>query len=683
MSFSRLLEPAQIRNVKLRNRIVCPAHSRYFADEDGSVNDVVLATYEALARGGVGLIVMEMSAIDFPQGAAVRHLVIADDRFIPGLTRLSEVVHRHGCPTFLQLSHSGPSQPAKNYGFPPVSSSSLEGGDKPMPGYDTARELSIAEIRDIVTRFADGAERARKAGFDGVEIHGAHTYLVNSFLSPAWNKRQDDYGNQTLENRARFAVEIIRAIKERNGENFPVGIRVNGREWGVAGGITGEESREIARLLVAAGADYISVSGYGFGPYSWIHYPEQVLYPEPARELIPLVPQIKKPGILVPPASEIKKAVPVPVFAVGRLDPELGEWLLRHDMADFIGMVRRLMADPELPNKVAEGRLDEIRKCLGCVECTGKVALKEPVRCRVNASLGRETEYLIRPAEKKKKVLVVGGGPGGMEATRVAALRGHEVTLYEKSSRLGGLLPLAAMIKGFQVEDLTQAAPYFETQFRKLGVRLKLGTEASPALIQTARPDAVIIAAGGLPALPGIPGIETGNLAGTAELHAMVKPLLRLLGPRLLRRLTRFWIPAGKRVVIIGGQIAGCQLAEFMVKRGRQVTVLETGGELGTGLPERNRQKLLSWLKSKGAVLMTGISFENIRGKTLTLVTGEGKRQVMEADTIFSAVPFRPNLELYEAIRDKVPEVHLVGDCAEAGKIIDAIDDGVRTGCQI
>ncbi len=680
--FEKILEPYTIKGVTFRNRMVSPAHSRLSATEDGYVTRAMIASYEALAAGGVGLIIPGQTMVDFPMGFTPKRTAISDDKYISGLRELSQAIHRHGCPTFLQLSHAGPTQKIKYYNVPPVSASSLSDTEKPMPT-DSAIELTVAEIKDIVGKFARAAERAKKAGFDGLEIHGAHGYLINSFLSPAWNKRQDAYGCADMKSRARFAVEIIRAIRTSVGQDFPVGIRINAREWGHEKGITYEEGQEFARIFQETGVDYISVSGFGYGPYLNVNHPPFIMYPKPEEEVMPLVKLIKKPGIFVPAAEAIKKQVTIPIIVSGRLDPVIGEWILQNGKADLIGIVRRLMADPDLPNKVISGKLDEIAPCTACDECFGKLAEQKTVNCRINSALGNELGYRIEPAEQRKKVVVVGGGPAGMQAARVAALRGHDVVLYEKESRLGGALPLAALVKGLEIENLPALVRYFRIQLKKLGVKVKLHEEVTPKLIEGIKPDVVIVAVGGMPVVPSISGIDKANIVRGSDLHRIVKIPLRFLGPGFLRWLTRFWMPIGKKVVVIGGLIQGCQLAEFLVERGRQITILEATSEAGTGVPQRNKGRLLNWLSKKGVIISTGVKYQRITDEGILIITDKGQSQTVKGDTIVTALPFSANTGLYQALQGKVPVVQMVGDCAEPRKIIDATSAGMRIGCSI
>jgi len=679
---TRLLEPLQVKQVALRNRIVKPAQVLGFAADDGNAGPMLIDFYATLAKGGVGLIIVESSCVDYPIGGKGQNrLLIHDDAFIPSFSRLAETIHSHGCPTFLQLSHNGPA--GHFSGLQPLAASALAAEEIPISDprvkYDPPRAMTLADIEHAVEKHADAAWRAKQAGFDGVEVHAGHSYLLNSFLSRAWNRRDDDYGCQTLETRARFAAEIVRAIRARVGPDFVVGMRVNGEEWGHEQGITPQESRGFAKLLESAGLDIIHVTGwgYGYGAYSWVQYPEQLLYPEPS---VPLAKLVRKPGVIASRAAGIKEAVAIPVIAVGSLGPELGDWILRQGMADAIAMGRRLMVDPELPRKLAEGRSEDIRPCMACLECRTPFQRYQPVSCRVNAALGKEREYEIKPAARKKRVVVVGGGPGGMEAARVAAARGHDVVLYDKAPRLGGALPLAALIKGTQIEDFPALVNYFETQLRKLGVRLELRQEFTPETARALKPDAVVVAIGGRHATPAIPGIERRNVLTGQTLERKVTPYLRLLGPQLLGWISRFWLPVGKRVVVIGGLLHGCQVTAFLVKRGRQVTIVEASDRVGEGISVAMKPRLLDWLAEKGVAILAEAECREITDDGVVVRTKDGTVRTVPADNVITALPALSNPALSKALEGVVPEVYAVGDCGESRLILQAIADGSRVG---
>ena len=427
--FPKLLEPSYIGKVKTRNRIIKTAQGSSFIEPTGYVGEQAKAFYETMAKGGVGLLIVESCGVEFPLG--IHHFPVQfhldDDKYIPSYTELTQVIHKHGCPVFLQLFHSGPWNPT---GLLPKrdtkSASTLTESELPGPGFAIPRAVSLSEIEDLVQMFAKAAERAKKAGFDGVEINAATCHLVNSFYSRIFNKRDDEYGCGSLENRARFMGRIISEIKKHVGPDFPVVTLINIAEYGHEKATTFEEGVQFARLAAEAGTDAIQVRAHGYGHRGGLLQPDRLFYPEMPK---PLPKDLdwshKGVGAIIPLAQAVKKVVKVPVFAACRLDPALGEKLLRQGDIDFVGMTRRLLADPELPNKVAAGKLEDINPCTGCLYCMDVRLHNTPIRCRINANLGREREFAIKPAPKVKQVLVVGGGPAGMEAARVAALRGH------------------------------------------------------------------------------------------------------------------------------------------------------------------------------------------------------------------------------------------------------------------
>jgi len=693
--FEKILEPGRIGHVEVRNRMLKTATGTASSyDMGGFVNKRHISMYEALARGGVGLIIVEMGGIDPPLGLHNRYqLLLNDDEHIPGFREVTDVIHKNGGKTFQQLFHAGPWHDPES-GFQPISSSLLTADEvldlipsevpKSLTSKQLPRALSIDEIQDIVDKFASTAERAKKAGFDGVEVNCGTGHLVNSFISRIWNRRQDEYGCQNMENRTRFAVAIIKEIKRRLGEEFAVSVLVNVIELGHEKGTTIEEGKQIARILQDAGADCIHARANAYCGLPEIIRSEQYFYPEPPDLLIKELDWSRRgTGALIPLAAAVKEVVTIPVITVGRLDPVIGEEVLRQGKADFIGMARRLLADPELPNKVASGRFEDIRPCTACMFCTSRIRTYNPIACQVNAALGKEQSHVIEPAQEKKKVVVVGSGPAGLEAARVAAIRGHNVTLLEKGHKLGGLMPLAALVKGHEGDYLEELIEYFKKQLSQLGVDVKLGTEVEPSLITQFAPGVVILASGGTPTVPEIRGIDRRIVVSGPKLHRMLKFYLRFFRPKTLGRLTKLWMPVGKKVVIIGGGLHGCELAEFLVKRGRNVTIVEASETIGEGVPERKKHPLFRWLNKKGVTMIAAVKYEEITDEGLVITTGDGETRTIEADTIIPAVPLTPNDGLLKELEKKVPEIHTIGDCSEPSVIIDAIDAAYRVATEI
>ncbi|MFC1962649.1 FAD-dependent oxidoreductase [Chloroflexota bacterium] len=469
VKYSRLFEPFSLGRLALKNRIVMPAMAVAFANEEGHVTQRLRDYFAARARGGVGFIIVGLASVDFRRGrTGPNKLAIDDDKYLPGLKQLVETIHQEGIETAVQLHHGGGIAQSSLTGVRPVSPSPVlcrAGGDLPHP-------LTVGEIGEIVQSFAAAAERAVKAGFDGVEIHAAGPYLINQFLSPARNKRQDGYGGG-LRNRARFLLEVVGAIRQRLGPDYPLWARINGSEYGIAGGITLDDATGLAGMLEEAGCDAIHVSQFGI-KYSFAETEE----PD---------------GSFIHLAAAVKKAVSVPVIASGRITPEVGERALREEKADLVAIGRALMADPELPLKAAAEREEDINPCITCRYC-GWLTPHGETGCTVNPALGKEGEFSLRRTEKMKRVLVIGGGPAGMEAARVAALRGHDVTLMEGGNRLGGQLHLASRVPHYR--RIKEFALYLARQVEKSGVKVECGRRVTVAILEAEKPDAVVLAAG-------------------------------------------------------------------------------------------------------------------------------------------------------------------------------------------
>ena len=685
--FKKLLEPGYIGKVRTRNRIIKAANGTSFIEPSGHVGERALAYYETMAKGGVGLIIVESCGVEYPLG--VQHPPVQfhldDDRYIPSYRKLTDVIHKHGCPAFIQFQHAGPWNPT---GMLPKrdtkAASALTKEELPGPDFAVPRGLSLEEVKEYIDIWAKAAQRAAKAGFDGVEINGATCHQINTFFSRIWNKREDEYGYKTLENRARFMCDIVREVKKRIGSDFPVTCLINIAEYGHDKATTVEEGVQFAKFLQDAGADAIQCRAHGYGHRGGLIQPDRILYPEPPEWLPKDMDWSRKgKGAAVSLAEAVKKQVSIPVFCSCRLDPELGEKFLRQGKLDFVSMVRRLLADPELPNKVSAGRVEDIVPCTGCLYCMDVRNRNKPLECRVNAALGREKEYVIKAAHIKKKVLIAGGGLAGMEAARVAALKGHEVTLYEKGTKLGGLIPLAAVVKDLEIDDLMALIHYYKIQLDQLGVTLKLEKEVDTTVVEEFKPDVLILACGGVPNNLDIPGSNRDHVLNNSELHKRLRSYMRFLGPKMLSRLTKCWMPIGKRVIVIGGTIIGCELAEFLTKRRRKVTVVHRDDELGAGMIKDDLLRLIPWLEKKGATIFTGATYHEITAQGLVITTREGKKTALEADTIVVALPLLPDTNTTKSLEGKARETYTIGDSREPQMMPQAVADGARIGFMI
>jgi len=686
-AYKKLFEPGQIGSVRIKNRIVkmgAQIHTTFW--EDGYVQQRYIDYYEALARGGVGLVTC--AGTEVGKDILFEGFAVTDDKYIPRLREMVDGIHLWDCPAFLQMVHIGPF--TKN----PIASTALSREEYPM-SVTLPKKVTVAEIKGIVSEFGIQSERAHQAGFDGIELNAGALHFLNSFLSPAWNKRKDEYGGNT-ENRARIIVEILQELKRRNGRDFPVVCLFNAAEQGLAGGMTIEESQKLAKIFEAAGADAIHprVEIYtirksrrwqqdlGYMMYDNSHFPDVALNPEPPPGITGDAVDAGHhgAGAWVPAAAAMKKVVKIPVIAVGKLNAEIGERILRQGIADFVYINRPLMADHDYPNKIKEGRPEDIAPCTYCCTCLSQFDFyqKYPdVTCRINAMLGKEKTWEIKPAVKKKKVVVVGGGPAGMEAARVSALRGHQVILFEKEM-LGGSANVAGIIKGTERENVLSIVDYLKTQIVKAGVDVREGKEATREVLLQIKPDVVIVAAGGKHDDPDIPGIHNKKVLTGQYLHDQLKKYMKLTGAKLMSKLVTKYLPVGKNVVIIGGGIHGCQTAEFLVKRGRKVTIVESGPEIGVGLlTHLIRPWLLDWLEKKDVVMITGAKYEEINDKGL-IISINGERQTIVADTILTALPLLPDSSLADSLKSVAPEIYSIGDCKEPAFLSVAITEGSK-----
>lgn len=646
--FARLLEPIRLGPLLLRNRMVLSPMQVDFNGPDGSVTDRTVAYYAERAAGGAGLVVVEATDVDFPVGRITPNQLRADDdRFIPGLRRLAQAIQREGAKAFLQLQHAGRRTSSALTGQRPVAPSALSNHMG-----ETPKELTAAEIAVLVARFAAAAARAEMAGFDGVEIHGGHGYLVAQFLSPTYNRRRDEYGG-TVENRCRFLLEVIAEIRRRIGRGFPVSCRLSAVEYEVveeirqlAGGLTLDETREVARRAAEAGVVGIDVSATLVGvarqhPMSW---------PE---------------GQLIPYAEAIRREVTVPVSVTARIGPVLAETALREGRIDLVRFGRQLLADPHLPRKLAEGRAADAAPCIYCSDCLDPALRRPEAVCAINAGLGREGLGGINGigrAAVRRVVLVAGGGPAGLEAARVAALRGHEVHLFERSAVLGGQMRLAS--KPPEARQTWEAfLHYLVRQVEQLGVDVRLGEELGADAVRTWSPDAVIVATGARAAEPPISGLESARVLRAAEVLAGAA--------------------TGERVVVVGGERVGCETALRLAEEGRRVSLVARRPELATKVNAALRAHLVWAVKARGIAVTTGAEAVEATPGGLVVRDGWGERRTLPADTIVLATGAAPDDRLAADLADLGSRVLRAGDCNRPRGLRESIEEAYQAAISI
>lgn len=632
---SSLFSPLRIGCLRLKNRIVMT--SVVTGNQSGEVPGEALKRYYATrARGGAAVVMVENAMI--APGNGGMSLGLYHDRFIEPFKSLVAGIHDHGALAGIQLNHLGRQWPIKSEQVQLVAPSALPWSPRaPVP-----RELTVSEIGGLEEMFGDAAARAVAAGFDIIEIHAAHGYLMSEFLSPASNQRRDQFGGD-LKGRARFAEETVRSARQRIGNRAVLSCRINGAD-NIPGGLTIEEASQIARLLVAAGVDLLSVSAGAFGSTPTIVAP--VYAPRDGN---------------VQFAAAVKRVVSVPVITAGRIrDPHSAEQILRDGKADLIGLARPLIADPELPNKWSRGEFDEVNPCISCNNCI-ETSAPGPTTCTVNPLMGRDNDKLPAPAARKKKVFIAGGGLAGLEAAAVAASRGHQVTLYERGSAPGGQWLLASA--GSAKREFLEAVDYRVKKMDKLGVTLKTDEALSPETVKKEKPDVVVVATG---AAPVKPSLHCGTLTAIGAWDVLANRL-----------------QTGNKVLVIGGGSVGLETADFLVEQGKSVTVVEMTAHLGSNMFPSVRWHLMPRLaQGKVQILKsTRIECVNVDG---VVVTHDAQREVLKGfDTIVFATGSRWDNSLAEAIRGLAPEVYTIGDAVSPRNGLWAIREGYEVGARI
>ena len=703
--YEHLLSPISIGSMTLRNRMVMAPMGVEIVGDDGRANEGIVAYYEERARGGVGLIITEVCAMAYPRGANSLHqLGLADDSFIPAMAELTTRVHAHGAKIAVQLVHHGkisrvdikegrevlvPSIPEWHGSLDMINDLTPEElglmAAANAGGPPALRAATTDDLARLIDQFAAATARAREAGFDGVEIHGAHGYLISGFLSKQWNTRDDEYGG-SIENRSRLLCEVIEAARGRVDDDFPVWCRLDALEYRTPDGITFDDTEGTARRAVEAGAAAIHLSAYGdmtSGPA----FTEGTL---PHRE-----------ATHAALSGRLKTKIDVPVIAVGRIRPETGDEMIAYGKADLIAMGRQMLADPETAKKVIEGRPADIRPCINCYTCVAQPFFDKRVRCAVNPVLAHEVE--LGEVERTRvstprQVVVVGGGPAGMEAARVAALRGHSVTVFEASGQLGGALRFAALV----YEPNLRLLNWLTRQMDELGVEVRVDTPATVEVVRALDPDTVIVATGAARERPEFAGVDRRHVVDGDDLRAMLTGAdasaaikkLSLFGrlsvtlgrrfgltrdPETLAQLTHHYMPIGKRVTVVGGGLVGIELAEFLVDRGRRVTVLEEGETLATEMAHPRRWRVLHELRERGAHLVTGAEVVEVTDALVRYRTADGEAST-EADSVVIATGLIADESVADRFRAAGFDPVVIGDCTGVGHLEGAISEGFHAG---
>lgn len=653
--YPNLLSPVKIGSVELRNKTVMAAMGMSQA-ENGFVNKAVLNHYAERAKGGVGAIIVEVTCVDSPLGLNTKGmLVIDDDKYIPGMTELADVIHQGGAKAFLQISHTGRGARRAIIGDQPVGPSAVAMPYSYMMGLanETPRELTVEEIKAIEEKYAQAALRAKKAGFDGIELHSVGYYLGQQFLSSTANIRTDEYGG-SRENRVRFHLNIVRRIRELCGPDFAIIVKLSVIEMGTHGGISIMDGMYYCKRFQEEGVDAIEVLAGKWSSEAGKREKPESAY---ADCMAVALCQVMKIGMML-----MGKKKTIPYIGGGRAqNPKAAEKALANGTCDLIFIGHGLLAQPDLVKLIDEDREDEIRPCIGCGHCVDH-QLQHGGRaiCSGNAVLARgDNDYSIKPAEVKKNVVVIGAGVAGVEAARIAAMRGHNVDIYDEANEVGGQMNLAC--KPPYKQHLGLMKPYLERQLELHKVNVHLGKKVTKQDILDMNPDAVVCATGVKPAVLNIEGAERAINARDV-----------LEGK-----------PTGKNVVVIGGGSIGCETAEYLGKQGKKVAVIEMQDKLASNTGKTDQTILLGHLKGYGVKLLTECRVEKITADDVFYKSKDGYVTALKADTVVLAIGDKPNTALYDSLKDEVKEIYNIGDSNGGGIIPNAVYEGYTVGNKI
>ena len=638
-SLNHLFSPIRINALEISNRIVLPPMATNLGDKDGHVTDEVIAYYAERARGGVGYITIEHTAVRQDGRAFPTMLLISTDDHTKSFRKLVDAIHAEDGKVFIQINHAGRQTSSQTTGQPIVAPSAVR-----CPLRDeTPRALSLSEIEDLKGDFVAAAARVQAAGADGVEIHMAHGYIINQFLSPIVNQRSDEYGG-SKEKRMKMALETLRAIREQVGSDFPISCRISADEF-MEGGLSLSDSQDIAQALEANGADVIHVSAcQSSSPF-------------------PLIPHYYlEEGAFVHLAEGIKSVVNIPVIAVGRIrNPKMADQIIAEGKADMVSMGRALIADPYLPRKAQAGRFEDIVPCISCNRCSISLVKIGSLRCAVNPEVSREGWLTVQSkADQPKKVWIIGGGPAGMKAAQIAALRGHAVCLFEKQNQLGGKFRLAALPPGKAC--LQEFIDYLSLQLEKLQIKIIKGKPFDLNLLKKEKPDAIILATG---ARTIIPGFCEGADVITDE------------------QVLKEEVDVAQQVLVLGGGDTGVEMADLLSRQGKKVTILEMREEIGIDMHPAIRSFLLQRLADQGVSIITSTKAVCVQNACLLTDGPTGSQELDCFDQIVSSVGAEPNDALTKQLKNAGCKLFVIGDAQDPRDAMAAIFEGQEAAMTI
>ena len=631
-----LFSPITIKGKTMKNRLAVAPMVTNYCNEDGTCTEMFSAYHETKAKGGFGMIITEDFAVR-PRGKGFKHLPgLWNDEQIPGFKEFTKRIHKHDTVLIAQIYHAGRQSSKMVLGEAPQAPSAI-----PCPfSPDMPEELSIEEIKKIITEFGDCALRAEKAGFDGIEVHGAHGYLISQFMSSYTNKRTDEYGG-SLQNRIRFAVEVVKDIRSKVSNEFIVGYRISADEY-VTGGRNIGDTMTIVPYLEEAGIDYIHVSA---GVY---------------RSFDDIIPsQYRGHSWNTNAAVEVKKITKLPVISVGRInDPRLAETIIASGKSDIVAMGRQSLTDPETPNKAKEGRFDEIRSCIACHHgCVKNLLNNVPIQCILNPTLGRESEVSLEKTAAPKNIMVIGSGPAGLEAAITAASRGHRVKVFEKNRWAGGQFRIGAVPPG--KGEMINYINWQLNELEKLNVPVLMETEVTPELVKKEKPDVVFAATGAEPIIPNIPGADRPNVVTAHDV---------LSGK----------VNTGNSVVVVGGGCVGAETANQLANYLKGVTIIEMLDAIAGDEIVVPRWDLLEDLDRNKVRICTKTTVDEITDAGVK-VSG-AVNEVIPCDTVVLAGGAKPVLGLADALRKEGYDVRVIGDAAKVGLGGEAIMEGFEVG---